>query len=133
MTGRIFSLQEDFTVCWNLNTTLQALDNAGSVPDMIIVGIGNTSNRTCEYNYGSFVDVYGKTQEGIVENYAQFVITELMPYIEANYRVLTGPANTTIMGGLLRRHGIDLFRMVPSGYIRESWMFFPIFWRKTDP
>jgi hypothetical protein len=84
--------------CWNLDTTLASLEASDSINDVIIIGIGNTAYRTIEYNYGSFTDVTGYARTGIVEDYAQFIITELMPYIQSNYRVLSGPANTSVMG-----------------------------------
>lgn len=75
--------------CWNIDTTVDVLTDAGTINPVIVVGIDNTSNRELEYNFGN---------RGIVEKYAQFVITEVMPFINAQYRTKTGRENTAIMG-----------------------------------
>ena len=61
---------------------------------VIVVGIDSLdASRAAEYNIGA----HGNTQ-GVVEAYAQFVITEVMPLINNQYRTKTGPENTVIMG-----------------------------------
>lgn len=84
--------------CWNLNRTIRSLEAADLIPPMLYVGIGNTAYRTSEYNMGIFTDLWGGAQTGTVDQYAQFIIMELMPYIQSNYRVLSGPDNTGTMG-----------------------------------
>ncbi len=84
--------------CWYVENAVKALTDAHAMKDVIIVGIGNTSARIPEYNYGDFYDVNGAHQTGGVESYAQFVMTELMPCINEQFRTRTGPANTAIVG-----------------------------------
>ncbi|MEZ5998052.1 MAG: alpha/beta hydrolase-fold protein [Hyphomonas sp.] len=78
---------------WGADETMVALADQGIEP-AIIVSSWSTSKRFEEYSpwHGG-------------EDYAQFLIDELMPRVEAAYRVKTGPENTfhagSSMGGLI--------------------------------
>ncbi|MDR3625624.1 MAG: alpha/beta hydrolase-fold protein, partial [Ignavibacteriaceae bacterium] len=71
-----------------------SLIKAGSIKEIIIVGIYNTPDRSPEY---------GDTELGRI--YMDFVVNTLKPYIDKNYRTLPDRENTATggssMGGLI--------------------------------
>jgi predicted alpha/beta superfamily hydrolase len=83
---------------WNADETANALIAAGQMREMIIVGVDNTANRI--RNYLPPDDSY-QGQQGQANLYAQFLISELKPVIDANYRTLTGREDTSTMGSSL--------------------------------
>src|SRR5271165_2585929 len=87
---------------WRFDETVQFLTGSMRIGPMIVVGIDNTPRRANEYlpypdpankELGKFEtqDVHGK-------EYADFVIKEVMPFIQKKYRVALGPANTGLGG-----------------------------------
>jgi len=83
---------------WNADETAAQLIRNGQMREMIIVGVDNTANRIP--NYLPPDDSY-QGQQGQANLYAQFLINELKPVIDANYRTLTDRANTSTMGSSL--------------------------------
>ena len=84
---------------WQVDETATRLILENVIPPMIIVGIDNAQkNRVREYlpypddSYQPPVKrVYGK-------RYPDFLINEVMPYIQRRYRVLRGPQHTALGG-----------------------------------
>ena len=87
---------------WRVDETVEFLTGSMRIGPMIVVGIDNTGRRANEYlpypdrenkELGKFEtqDVHGK-------EYADFVIKEVMPFIQKKYRVALGPANTGLGG-----------------------------------
>lgn len=74
-------------VDWGVDEAAMRGERAGKYDAPIIVGIWNTSRRL--YEYSPWHD--GAT-------YAQFVVEELKPKIDAGFRTLTGPEHTYTMG-----------------------------------
>lgn len=72
---------------WGVDEAMMRAVRAGSYEPAIIVGIWNTPGRLREYS---------PWHEG--RQYAQFLLEELMPRVEAEFNVLTGPDNTFVMG-----------------------------------
>ncbi len=72
---------------WRVDETATKLIKAGKLKEIIVIGIYNTPNRLEEYSDS----VKGN-------NYLKFIIEELMPFIDSNYRTKTGNDNTAIMG-----------------------------------
>ena len=92
-----------FGVEWGCDETATQLIDEGTIPPMIIVGIDNAgAARTTEYNAPSAdFSRHARTPtrtKAIGDKYLDMLTTELMPRIQRDYRVLTGPDNTA-MGG----------------------------------
>jgi predicted alpha/beta superfamily hydrolase len=64
---------------------------------LIIVGIYNTKARVREYTPTHVPKLGG----GRADRYAKFLIEEVKPFVESQYRTLSGPANTGIGGSSL--------------------------------
>ena len=85
----------------SMQTTADELIDKGLIEELIIVGISNIGEqRTSEYTHWDGVD-YGTAIQGKGALYEDFVINDVMPYIESTYRVLKGRENTAIMGASL--------------------------------
>ncbi|MBX3383244.1 MAG: hypothetical protein KF864_07025 [Phycisphaeraceae bacterium] len=75
---------------WAADSAASAMTAAGRMRECIIVGIDNTSTRLSDYQ--------PPEDNGRADAYAAFIHDELMPVIDANYRTLTGAANTGAIG-----------------------------------
>jgi predicted alpha/beta superfamily hydrolase len=84
-------------VAWEVDATVDRLVGEGKMREVIVVGIDNTSARMSEYTPVSDPSYGG----GNGDAYLDFIELELMPYINANYRTLTGRDNTLIGGSSL--------------------------------
>lgn len=84
-------------VAWEVDATIDQLIASGDMREVIVVGIDNNSARIAEYTPVPDPDYGG----GQGESYLDFIEYELMPYVEANYRALSGPHNTLIGGSSL--------------------------------
>jgi predicted alpha/beta superfamily hydrolase len=102
---------------WEIDETLTKLIAEKAVRPLIVVGIDNGgAERIDEYTYekASTTAPAGlKLRGGRGAEYARFVLTEVKPFVEKQYRVNTGQAHTFIggssLGGLIsleiaRRH-----------------------------
>jgi predicted alpha/beta superfamily hydrolase len=85
---------------WHVDETVEHLVGSFKIPPMFVVGIDNTgAKRDSEYlpypdphNHDvADQDVHGK-------EYAKFLLTEVIPFIEKHYRVSRGAANTGLGG-----------------------------------
>jgi len=74
-------------VDWGVDEAVVGLVERGVMPPIIVVGVWSTAKRTSEY----------LPQLG-APAYARFLIEELMPRVNAEFRTLTGSANTAAMG-----------------------------------
>jgi predicted alpha/beta superfamily hydrolase len=85
---------------WGADETAEQLIKAGELPPVIIVGVGNTPDRTAEYTWvkGTY---QGQTLGGQGEAYARFLVSELKPMIDRTYRTKPDRANTGVMGSSL--------------------------------
>ena len=87
---------------WQVQEHADAAIEAGEVEPLIIVGIYNTGNRRlAEYT----PEPDPKLSGGEAVEYGRMLSEELMPWVAANYRILTDRENTGIggssLGGLL--------------------------------
>lgn len=85
---------------WKLDEVMDSLNNTGK-GQFIIVGISSGEDRFAEYSpYAT-----GKLKEPKGKDYLTFIINNLIPYINRNFRTKEGPMNTSIggssMGGLI--------------------------------
>lgn len=92
---------------WKVNTTLDNLIRQNRIEPIIVVGIANSGERAKEYV--GFSTLYGaQTNEDsmklVLENqkkslaYMDFVINEVMPFVEKSFRVKKGRETTAIAG-----------------------------------
>jgi len=74
-------------VDWGVDEAVVRLVQRGVIPPVIVVGVWNSAARGLEYSpwHGA-------------PRYARFLIEELMPRVNAEFRTLTGPQNTAVMG-----------------------------------
>lgn len=76
---------------WKVDETLTTLIRDRMINEVIVVGIYNTKARLKEYNFF--------TSRG--KKYSLFLIKELKPYIDENYRTLRNSNNTALIGSSL--------------------------------
>jgi enterochelin esterase-like enzyme len=74
-------------VDWGVDEAATALAERGVIPPIIVVGVWSTSERGPEYSPWHNAP-----------DYARFLIEELLPRVNREFRTLTGPANTAVMG-----------------------------------
>lgn len=86
-----------FGVAWEADAAADAGILAGEVAPLIIVGIESTNDRMSEYT-PVVDDDYGG---GNAAAYGRFLVEELKPYIDAQYRTEVGPENTGLAGSSL--------------------------------
>jgi enterochelin esterase-like enzyme len=74
-------------VDWGVDEAVMRLVAQGMIPPVIVVGAWSTDARGREYSpwHGA-------------PDYARFLIEELMPRVDREFRTLTGPGNTAVMG-----------------------------------
>lgn len=72
---------------WRADETVTKLIKQNKIEEIIIVAIYNTSDR---------LDEYSDCHKG--ENYLKFIIYELVPFIDINYRTIRKKENTAVMG-----------------------------------
>lgn len=87
-------LTASFQVDWQLDETADSLIRFGEIEEIIIVGIYNTMNRRSEYS---------PNDTGY--RYMDFIVNELKPYIDKNYKTKPEKEFTAVggssMGGLI--------------------------------
>jgi len=74
-------------VDWGVDEAVVRLVERGVIPPIIVVGAWSTAERTPEYS------AWHRAPD-----YARFLIEELMPRINREFRTLTGPEHTAVMG-----------------------------------
>jgi enterochelin esterase-like enzyme len=85
---------------WQVDESADRLIREGSIPPMIIVGVDNAGkDRLREYMpHRSMHPVMLRVQG---RHYPDFLIKEVMPFVENHYRVATSPENTGLGGSSL--------------------------------
>ena len=85
---------------WGVDETADRMIREGVVPPMIIVGIDNTGKeRLREYMPHRSMHPMMMRVKG--RYYPDFLMKEVMPFVERTYRVATGPENTGLGGSSL--------------------------------
>jgi len=74
-------------VDWQVDETVAALNERGTLQETIVVAVSNTSGRMREY---------ADTPAG--HDYMDFLAHDLKPFIDGKYRTLTDRDNTAVMG-----------------------------------
>ncbi len=94
---------------WGVDETLTALRAENKIPDVIAVGIWNTPNRYGEYMPQKAYEMLPKSTRDSMQarypmakmasdNYLNFIVHELKPFIDSTYSTHSDPASTAIMG-----------------------------------
>jgi predicted alpha/beta superfamily hydrolase len=74
-------------VDWGVDEAVVRLMQRGTIPPVIVVGVWNSIERGTEYSPWHRAGAY-----------ARFLVEELMPRVNAEFRTMTGPENTAVMG-----------------------------------
>ncbi len=72
---------------WRVDETLTKLIKRNQIQEIIVVGINNSKERLEEYS---------DTEKG--RRYINFIVEELKPFIDYEYRTLSGNNNSVVMG-----------------------------------
>ena len=96
-------------VDWGVDEAVTRLSAEGKLREAIVVGIWNTPKRFPEYMPAKAVTESGLPadwpdmdwmgrQEIVSDAYLRFIVEELKPFVDANYRTLAGREDTSTMG-----------------------------------
>lgn len=88
-------------VPWQADITADKLISKSLIQEIIIVGVHNTIGRNFEYTWTEMNFPGGKKEGGGGEKYARFLIEELKPFIDKNYRTSKSRNDTGVMGSSL--------------------------------
>lgn len=79
-----------------LAESIDRLQQQGEIPALIVVGIHANELRLSEYGIAHQPDYKGRGSRA--EAHTQFILNELLPYIEERFRVVTQPDSRAIAG-----------------------------------
>jgi len=89
---------------WGLDSTADELSGTGTIREIIIVGVDCSPQRYSEYHgagsqaSGTQRRVSAGSHRTLFERYAEFLICELKPRIDHEYRTLADPLHNGVMG-----------------------------------
>lgn len=87
---------------WQLDENLDGLIAAGEVEPLIVVGMDNTMGRMDEYTHvEDEIDGTGTRYGGDAPAYLDFIVSDVKPFIDAQYRTRPGRGETGIFGSSL--------------------------------
>ncbi len=87
---------------WQVDDVIDDLLARGRMQEIIVVGMANTPDRTDEYTHvEDFLPLEGGWVGGEAPVYAQFVVNEVKPFIDARYRTRPDRDSTAILGSSL--------------------------------
>ena len=97
----LFEAATSFTgIEWQVDEAAERLIREGAFPPLIVVGIDNTG-RDRVREYMPHRSMHPMTLRVRGRDYPDFLMKEVMPFVEGNYRVATGPENTGLGGSSL--------------------------------
>lgn len=85
---------------WGVDETADRMIREGVVPPMIVVGIDNTGKDRLR-EYMPHRSMHPKMLRVQGRHYPDFLMKEVMPFVESAYRVATSPENTGLGGSSL--------------------------------
>jgi len=85
---------------WRVGETLGAAIDDGTLAPLVVVGIDNTPARFDEYTPVTDV-ISGQEAGGRADEYADFLVGGILPFVEGRYPVATDPAEVATMGSSL--------------------------------
>jgi predicted alpha/beta superfamily hydrolase len=91
---------------WELDRTVDELSHTGKMQEIIMVAVNNSRARMTEYSGrtrtpGEVGSTNTTSTATAFEKYAAFLVRELKPKIDGDYRTLPEPAHTGVMGSSL--------------------------------
>lgn len=88
---------------WKVDETVHALIAAKKIPPMIVVGIDNAGPQLRAHEYLPYPYQYLRPPEldPVGRRYPDFLVREVLPFINAHYRTLADPAHTALGGSSL--------------------------------
>ncbi|TNE74696.1 alpha/beta hydrolase [bacterium] len=123
---------------WGVGETVHQLSEKGEIPKVIVVGIWNTAARLGEYmpqkplekTVSNIKDCWftqAYDTQIVSDNYLKYIVEEIKPYVDANYKTDSGQHKTAIMGssmgGLISMYALceypNVFRS--AGCLSASW------------
>jgi enterochelin esterase-like enzyme len=119
---------QDMTVV-DLQGVLDSLQAAGLMTPVLVVAV-HATERVLDYGTAGIPNAQGLGSRA--GRYQRFLLEELMPAIDARYRVARGPATTAIMGWSLG--GLSAFDLawLHPGRVGTVGVFSGSFWWRTD-
>lgn len=98
---------------WRVDETITELTASGKLDALIVVGIDNGGRRLRPKEYLPYVDETLSPPEPHPEGklFPRFLLDEVVPFVEAHYRVLSGP-RFRVLGGSSYGAGIALFTVM---------------------
>lgn len=124
-------------VDWGLDQALTRLLAQGEIRNILVVGIWNTPKRYQEYDpqkvfeqylsppeQTAYIQEYGRPMSDL---YLKFLVQELKPFIDREYRTLSGRAETFLlgssMGGLISLYALCEYPEVfgAAGCLSTHW------------
>lgn len=114
----------------HLATILQDLYANGSVAPFILIAVHASDDRIREYGIAGAPAVEGIGARAAIHE--DFLLNEVIPYIETNYRTLPGPEHTAVMGWSLG--GLSAFDLTWNhpDVFGIAGCFSPSFWAYDD-
>jgi predicted alpha/beta superfamily hydrolase len=122
---------------WGVDEAMTRLIQTGQAREAIVVGIWNTPRRMHEYmpakaiEGASFIlnlgDAPMSPSDLSSDAYLRFLAKELKPFVDARYRTLTGPQDTSVMGssmgGLISAYAVAEYPDVfgGAGCVSTHW------------
>ena len=85
---------------WRVDETVTALVRSGQIAPLIVVGIDNAGRRGRAREYLPFPDAFLEPPEPepLGRRYPEFLIGEVLPFVAARYRTLSGAEHTGLGG-----------------------------------
>jgi len=126
----LFNPKESYGgVDWGIDETMTGLIAGGKIREAIVVGIWNTPKRIIEYAPQKAYDIanrrnietspLAKPQKAESDDYLNFIVSELKPFIDKNYATAADRPNTFIigssMGGLISLYAISEYPEIFGG------------------
>jgi predicted alpha/beta superfamily hydrolase len=116
-------------VPWQCDEVAERVVHDCSARSMILVGVGNSPDRLREYGPSRSRG----PQASLAKDYGRFLVEELIPFVDREFRTLTGPKNTAVggssMGGLISLH---LCRWYPKVFGLCGAMSPSLWWDKQS-
>lgn len=120
----LFDAKTSYVGEWNVDEKLDSLK-----APVIVVGIEHGNDKRIDELTPYKNEKYGG---GNADNYVDFIVKTVKPYIDKNYRTKTKPKNTTIMGsslgGLVSYYAILKYPEV----FGKAGVFSPSFWFSNE-
>jgi len=113
-----------------IKNTLETLYMRNKMERIIVVAVPTNHDRLNEYGTAGQPDYKGRGARAA--EYTDFLLYEVMPYVNAKYRVLEGPENTVILGASLG--GLSAFDIAwkHAEMFGKVGVFSGSFWWRTN-